>query len=170
MEVLQSVTAVQRWFRALYRPQYAPNRNIHRKFIKTESVMDGLRSGKLRSGHSKEKVAAFRKAFDLSQGNSTCRPSSELNISATSIQWILRRKRRLFPYNIQDIQKLEPQDCRVEMCETLLDHFKRDPFILELIWFRGEALFYLSGHCNRHNTRIWGLPIPRKSMSTNEIR
>ena len=166
MEVLQSVTTVQRWSQALYGPHYAPVwntiLNTHSKFKENESVMDRPRSGRLWSGESEENVGAVREAFDLSQGKSIQRSSAELNISATSIQRILRRELRLFPYKIQFVQKLEPQnyDSCVEMCEILLDHFQRNPSILEQMWLSDDALFHLSGHVNRHNTRIRGLRNP----------
>ena len=163
MEVLQSVTTVQRQFQALYGPHHALDRstilNTHRKFMETGSLMDRPRSGRLRSGQSEENVAAVREASDLSQGKSIRRASAELNISATSIQRILWHGLRLFPYKIQVVQKLEPQDCdsRMEMCETLSD--QRDRSILEQ-WFSDEAIFHLSGRVNWHNTPIWGLCNP----------
>ena len=127
-----------------------------------DPMMDKPRSGRPGSGQSEENVAAVREAIDLSQGKSIWRASAELNISVTSIQRILRRELRLFPYSIQVVQKLEPQeyDSRVEMCETLLDHFQRDPSILEQMWFSDEAPFHLSGRVNWHNIRIWGLHNP----------
>ena len=164
MEVLQSVTTVQE-FRARYGPHYAPDRNTiltHRKFMEIGYVMDRPHSGRPRSGQSEENVATVWKAFDLSQGKSIWRASTELNISATSIQRILQSELRPFPYKIQVVQKLEPHDynSHMEMCETLLDHFQRDPSILEQMWFSNEALFPLSSHVNRHNTLIWGFHNP----------
>ena len=137
---------LQCWFRALYGPHYAPNRNTilntHRKFMETGSVMDRPYSGRPQSGQSEENVAAVWKAFDLSQGKSIRKASAELNISTTSIQRILWHELRLFPYKIQVVQKVEPQDydSRIEMCEILLGHFQRDPSILEQMWFSDEAL------------------------------
>ena len=137
MEVLQSVIAVQQRFRALYRPGYTPDRNtiinIHRKFMKTGSVMDRRSLGRPRIGQNDENVANAREAFDFSQGKSTRRAFLELNTSATSIQRILRRELRIFSYKIQVVQKLESQDHnnRVAMCEALLDHFLRHPSTME---------------------------------------
>ena len=98
-----------------------------------------------------------REAIDLSQEKYIRKASSELDVNATSIQRIFRGEFRLFHCKIQQIvQKLEPHDynSRVEMCETLLDHFQREPSILEQMWFSGEVFFHLSDHCNRHNPRI----------------
>ena len=137
MEVLQSVIAVQQRFRALYGPGYTPDRNtiinIHRKFMKTGSVMDRRSLGRPRIGQNDENVATVREAFDFSQGKSTRRAILELNTSATSIQRILRRELRIFSYKIQVVQKLESQDHnnRVAMCEALLDHFLRHSSIME---------------------------------------
>ena len=90
MKLLQSVTAGQRRFRALYGPHCVPDQNIihnaHRKLIKTGFVMDRPHQGRSRSGKSVENVAAVRETFDLSLRKSIRRASSELNISATFIQ------------------------------------------------------------------------------------
>ena len=132
VEVLQPVITIQQRFRALYESHYAPDRNAilstHRKFIKTGSVINIPRSGQ-----SEENVAAVREAFDLSQEKFVWRASSKLNISATTIQKIFRHELWLFPYKIQDIYKLESKDydSRVQICETMLHHFQRDPFILK---------------------------------------
>ena len=73
-EVLQSVTAVQLRFLALYRPHYAPDQctilDTFRMFMNTGYVMDGLYSGRPRSGQIEENVAAVRRAFDLTLGKS----------------------------------------------------------------------------------------------------
>lgn len=106
MEVLQSVTEVQQRLRALCRPHFVPDHNIifntHRKPMETGSVLKRPRSGRPRRGQSEENVAAAREAFDLNQGKSIQRISSELNI-----QRILRRNHRLFPYKIKVVQKLD---------------------------------------------------------------
>ena len=122
---------------------------------------DWIRDGQARFDRkwAEKNVAAAGQVFDLSQEKSIRRASSEFNISATSFQMILRRDLRFFPDKIHVVQKLEPQDydSRMEMCETLFNHFQRNPSILEQMWFSDEALFHLSGRCNRHNTCIWGL-------------
>jgi len=87
----------------------------------------------------------------------------ELDISRSSIQRMLRRDIKEFTYNMQTVHKLEEEhnDRRVEMCETLLNHHKNNSSILDNIWFSDEAVFYLSGRVNRHNTRIWRTENPK---------
>jgi len=74
---------------------------------------------------------------------------------------MLRKDIKAFPYNLQTVHKLEEEednDCRVEMCERLLNHYKNKSSILDnsYIWFSDETVFHVSGRVNRHNTRIWG--------------
>ena len=69
---------------------------------------------------------------------------------------MLREDIKAFPYKLQTVHKLEEEDndCRVEMSETLLNHYENNQSILDDIWFSDEAVCYLSGKVNRHNTRI----------------
>ena len=55
---------------SLYAPDQDTILNTHWKFMKTGSVMDRPRPGRLQSGQSEQNVAAVREAFDLSQGKS----------------------------------------------------------------------------------------------------
>ena len=93
----------------------------------------------------------------MSQGKSIRRAAVELEIKRSSIQRMLRKDIKAFPYKLQTVHKLEEEDndCRVEMCETLLNYYENDPSILDNIWFSDEAVFHLYGRVNRHNTRIW---------------
>jgi len=76
---------------------------------------------------------------------------------------MLRKNIKALPYNLQTVHKLEEEDNdrRVEMCETLLNHYKNNSSILDNIWFSDEALFHLSRRVNRHNTRISGTENPK---------
>ena len=94
----------------------------------------------------------------MSQGKSIRHAAVELEISRSSIQRMLRKDTKAFPYKLQTLHKLEEEDNdrRVEMCETLLNHYENDPSILDNIWFSDEA-----GRVNRHNTPIWGTKNPK---------
>ena len=99
----------------------------------------------------------------MSQGKSIRRAAVELEISRSSIQRMLRKDIKAFPYKLQTVHKLEEEDndCRVEMCKTLLNHYENNPSILDNIWFSDKAVFHLSGRVNRHNTRIWETENPK---------
>ena len=99
----------------------------------------------------------------MSQGNSIRRVAVELDISRSSFQQMSRKDMKAFPYKLQTVHKLkeEDNDRRVGVCETLLNYNKNNLSILNDIWFIGEAVFYLSGRVNRHNTRIWETKNPK---------
>ena len=98
--------------------------------METGSVVDAQRSGRPRSGRSKENIWVLEEAYALSQGKSLRRAAVELKISRSSIQRMLRKDIKAFPYNLQTVQKLEEDnDRRVEMCETLHNHYENDPSI-----------------------------------------
>ena len=77
----------------------------------------------------------------------------ELDISRSSIQQILRKDIKAFPYKLQTVHKLEEADDerRVKMCKTLLNHYKISPSILDNIWFSDKVVLHLSGRVYRHN-------------------
>ena len=166
-KVYKSVRQTQRLFNREFGINSAPTRRIiyaiHRKFMETGSVVDAQRSGRPKSGLSEENIRVLEEAYVLSQGKSIRRAAVELEISRSSIQRMLRKDIKAFPYKLQTVHKLEEEDKnrRVEMCETLLYHYENDPSILDNIWFSDEAIFHLSGRENRHNTRIWGTENPK---------
>ena len=100
----------------------------------------------------------------MSQGKSIRRAAVKLNISRSSIQRMPRKYIKAFSYELQTVHKLEEKGNfrRVEMCETLLNHYKTNPSIVDDIWFSDEAVFHLSEGVNRHNTRIRETAIQQK--------
>ena len=70
---------------------------------------------------------------------------------------IVRKRLQLYPYKLQLVQKLQPEDPpkRLAFCEDLLSRMETDQGLFERFIFSDEATF-LSRKVNRHNTRIWG--------------
>ena len=161
-EVYKSIRQTQHLFNREFGINSAPTRQtiyaLHRKFMKTVSVVDAQRSGRPKSRCSEENIRVLEEAYALSQGKFIRRAAVELEISRSSIQQMLRKDIKAFPYKLQTVHKLgeEDNDRTVLMCETLLYHYENDPFMQDNILFSDEAIFHLSGRVNRHNTRIWG--------------
>ena len=138
-EVYKSVRQTQHLFNREFGINSAPTRRtiyaIHRKFMETGSVVDVQRSGRPKSGRSEENIRVLEEAYALSQGKSIRRAAVELEISrSVSIQRMLRKDIKAFPYKLQTVHKLEEDnDRRVEMCETLLYHYENNPSILDNI-------------------------------------
>ena len=147
-EVYKSVRQTQHLFNRKFGINSAPTRRtiyaIHRKFMETGSVVDAQRSGRPKSRHSEKNIRVLEEAYALSQGKSIRHAAVELEISRSSIQRMLRKDIKAFPYKLQTVHKLEEDnDRRVEMCETLLYHYVNDPSILDNIWFSDEAVFFI---------------------------
>ena len=145
-EAYKSVTQTQRLFNREFGINSAPTRRtiyaIHRKFMETGSVVDAQRSGRPKSGRSEENIRVLEEAYALSQGKSIRRAAVELEISRSSIQRILRKDIKAFPYKLQAVHKLkEDNDHRVEMSETLLYHYENDPSLLDNIWLVMKLFF-----------------------------
>jgi len=68
---------------------------------------------------------------------------------------IVRKRLQLYPYKLQLVQKLQPDDPskRLAFCEDLLSRMETDQGLSERVIFSDRASF-LSGKVNRHNTRI----------------
>jgi len=90
--------------------------------------------------------------------------AAELEIRRSSIQRMLRLNDiKAFPYKLLTVHKLEEEDNerRVEMCETLFNHYENNSSMLDNIWFNDEDVFHLSERANRHNTRMWDTENPK---------
>ena len=69
---------------------------------------------------------------------------------------MLRKDIKAFPYKLQTVHKFEEDnDRRVEMCETLLYHYKNDPLSSTTFGLVMKLFFICLKSKNRHNTRIW---------------
>ena len=87
--------------------------------METGSVVDAQRSGRPKSGRSEENIRVLEEAYALSQGKSIRRAAVELEISRSSIQRILRKDIKAFPYKLQTVHKLEEEDNDCKNFRTL---------------------------------------------------
>ena len=103
-EAYRSVRQTQCLFNKGYGINSAPTRRtiyaIHCKFMEIGSVVDAQRSGRPRSGRSEENIRVLEEAYALSQGKSMRRAAVELEISRSSIQRMLRKDIKAFPYKL----------------------------------------------------------------------
>jgi len=118
---------------------------IHRKFMKTGSVVDAQRSRRPRIGHlglGKHLGLRRGKRIESRKINIIRLAAVELEISRSSIQRMWRKDIKAFLYKLQTVRKLEEDnDRRVKMCETLLNHYENNSSILDNIWFPQRKQF-----------------------------
>lgn len=162
-----SVAEVQRDFRIQFHTRTSPSKNtiksLYRKFTETGSVSDRSRCGRLRSIRTEAVINIVSADVAANPKSSIRKRSTQLSVSRSSLQRILRSELKLYPYKIQLIQEItanDPQQ-RLEYAESFL-HLCEEASFIDNVIFSDEAHFYLSGHVNRHNSRIWSNENPQE--------
>ena len=117
----QSVVLTQLEFR--HRFSCRTIKRLAEHLVQTGSTTDVARSGRPRSACSKENIAVV--AYDVKENpqTSTRRRCTQLGISRRSLQRILVKDLKMFPYKVQTVHKLLPADRRTRLtyCQTLLN-------------------------------------------------
>ncbi|CAG9815744.1 unnamed protein product [Phaedon cochleariae] len=118
-----------------------------------------------RSAETEERV------LDLIAGDSGIsvrRISTQEGISKSSV-WRSIHEQLLYPYHVQRVQALKPQDLapRLQYCNWLFDDCLQNPTFLESILFTDEAGFTRDGVFNFHNTHIWADGNPHTVFESN---
>ena len=174
-----SPTAVRRKFCTKYgRSSVAPSRKVIRiwyeKFIETGQLKSTTKRG--RKPVKDASVNALNELFTEQPETSVRQAAQHVPISKSSVQRVIKKRLKLFPYKIQLVQALKPGDYeqREQFARTLLTNIEQDPDFLNRILFSDEATFHVSGVVNRHNVRIWGAenphvfrPVERNSPKLN---
>ncbi|KAF2345053.1 Protein of unknown function DUF4817 [Trinorchestia longiramus] len=162
-----STTEVQRDYRNYFRTTTSPSKNttksVYRKFTDTGNVNDKQRSGRLKSTRTEAVIERVSASVTDNPKASIRKRSTQLSISRSTLNRILKKDLKLYPYKIKLTQQLLPNDyhSRVNYSESFI-RMCEDTSFIETIIFSDEAHFHLSGHVNRHNSRIWCNENPRE--------
>lgn len=99
---------------------------------------------------------------------STRRIAEELDVSHSKV-WLTLRENQLYPYHVQRVQALMPQDHpqRVQFCEWLLQQNDRDENFTKSVLVTDEATFTRNGIHNFRNTHVWDIENPHAVRRTN---
>ena len=138
---LKSPTAaVQRKFRNEFEPDPPHTNSIKRwfkNFMKTGSILVRKRSG--RPSTDEETVNAVRVAFHRSPRKSICVASNELAIPRSTVNKVLRKRRRPHAYKLQTVQALKPDDHprRAAFAEEIFQRIDDDNnYLNSVVFFR----------------------------------
>ena len=162
----KSIIQTQRAYRRYYGVRDAPgefgNRSLIKRFKKHGRVHDRLRSGRPRTARTEGKTEQIRESIEENPGTSIRKRSTQLGMSQSSLQWISRNF-KLFPYRVQLVQQLKPQDYeqRLQYAIRIQELSRNDPNFTYKLIFSDEAHFRLAGLVNKQNCRIWGSENPR---------
>lgn len=123
----QSVVLIQRAYRRFYNVCQAPSRNILVRNFEREIVENVRRTGRSHSGRSMENIERVRESVANQPQTSTRRRSAKLTTSCHSLQRILSKVLHLFPYKIQLVQALHPENRNIssETLRNIMENVKR---------------------------------------------
>lgn len=163
----KSLTQVCRNFRREYNRQPPSRSNILQwvnKFTNSGSVKKGKSTGRPRV--LQERVAQVEVSFEVSPSQSIRVASRELNIPKSTVHKILRKRLGYYPYKLQLVHQLKPNDKprRLAFATDMLDRIDDEPTFLSRICFSDEATFHTCGKVNKHNCRIWGTQNPHQVL------
>jgi hypothetical protein len=164
--ITNSVTQTQRNFRRRFLCKAVPSRNtiLHyvQAFREQGSVGDKPRLGPCLKVRTDEKILIVRDALNKSPNKSLRRLSQQVEISISSVYRIVKRDLRLYPYKIQLVQTLMPNDYseRIQFSQWLLQSVSENSSFIENLFMSDEAHFTLSGCVNKQNCRFWASTNP----------
>lgn len=154
---------VQRRFRTRYRkpPPSRPSiRKWYNNLMQTGGVDVKHHTGRPRT--SEEDTERIRLSFQRSPQKSVRTASRELQIPRSTVHRVLRKRLSLYPYRLQLIQALQPNDrpLRMQFAVDILSRIDDDNNFLNKVAFSDESTFHVCGKVNTHNVRIWGSTNP----------
>lgn len=123
------------------------------KFKENGDVKDLPKKGRPKSAITEDSIISCLSLVEVNPKISIRKLSQECGISHPSVSRILK-KHKYFPYKMHILQELHAsdKDRRLEFCEFILS---QSPNFVQNVIFSDEAIFHLSGHVNRHNSRYW---------------
>ena len=159
-----SITATRRWYATTYN-ETAPSENSikrwHRRFLQYGTAAGLPRSGRPQT--SPQIVSIIEAAFHENPRLSLRVADRELQIPRSTIDDVLRRKLKIFPYKISFLQQLLPNDYAewLQWAQHCHRELRIDPQYFSRIVFSDECLFHMNGVVINRNERIWGTSNPQ---------
>lgn len=138
-------------------------RQLIKRFQEQGSVNDLQRLGRPCQTRNKDVIERIRKSIEEDPETSTRRRSFQLSISRRSLQRILVKELKLFPYKIQMAQYLKQVDQQQRLTYALKfqEMARGNENFLQNLIMSDESHFHMNGFVNKQNCRIWGSANPR---------
>ena len=110
-------------------------------------------SGRRVSARTELNIDTVRESTVRSPKKSIRRRSSELGLTKSTVQRIMKQDFNLYPYKLEIKQTLTDRnkEQRFQMCTWFNEMMENDEHWVGKIWFSDEAHFHLDGSVNRHN-------------------
>lgn len=145
---MKSPISVRRRFRREFNkdpPHVNAIRRWSQQFTATGSVSKRKSTGRPRI--SEETVEHVSQSCSHSPKKSLTRRSLELDIPRATVHKIMHKRLRLYPYKIQLLHEIKPDDQpkRTEFAALMLQKAEEDPTFLSSVMFTDEATFHIYG-------------------------
>lgn len=140
---------------------------IVQRFIETGNVSDRKSTGRPRTSTNELNTERCLSLVAINPKSSTRKIAQEINVGHASVCRILKRH-KMHGYKMQIHQGLhaEDKDRRMEFCNWVKQQVQD---INRHIIFSDEAIFHLSGHVNKHNSRYWSDTNPFWVEETSQV-
>jgi len=152
-----------------YHPKVPPTKKTVLNNVKIFNKFGSVINRQKHTPHKKtvvteENIKKVKSTLESGSGKSVRDIELKTNIGRESVRFILNEELKLFPYKVQIMQKIPENSIkkRLDFCTKMIQKLQLDPNLLNNIWFSDESHFYLDGHCNKQNMRIWGSEKPEK--------
>jgi hypothetical protein len=161
IENRKSIVLTQRKFRAKFPRRKAPDprtiRDLYKKISSTGSLHNVPCPIKPRRARSNTNITIAQDLLEEDPNLSTRRGAQALGISRMSMQRILHIDLELFPYKIQMVQQLKPEDYprRLEYGKMMKNLERSEDDFWNKIIMSDEAHFDLNGNVNKQTCRFW---------------
>lgn len=131
--------------------------SLHQRLRETGNFKPNKKDcGRNRTTRTPQAEEIVLQQIEANPGSSTRRISAQTNISKSTV-WEILHEELLYPYHLQRVQALKPQDFlpRVEFCQWMQMKCHQDRHFLDKVLFTDEAGFTREGVVNFHNNHIW---------------
>lgn len=134
---------------------------IHHRLLETGSLRRRKREGDAYLARTVELEEAVLQQAEVNPCSSVRSIGYDLG-AASSTVWRILREQQLYPYRLQKVQTLDPQDYpfRRRFCRWWLQQNARRNHFAEQILFTDEATFTREGIFNSHNSHVWEVENP----------
>ena len=135
----------------------------HQNLSETGNFTNRIEGGRPREVRNPQTEEQILHAIDINPGLSTRQIARDLNVSQPTV-WRVLHENSLYPYHIQRVQGLLPQDFprRLDFSRWILRKCAHNPDFLSRVLFSDEAHFTRDGIVNYHNLHVWAVENPHK--------
>ena len=162
-----SIVLTQRAFRAKFPKKKAPDpktiRGLYSKIKSTGTLTNVPCSVKTRRARSNTNITIAQDLLEEDPNLSAARGAQALGISKSSMRNILHVDLKMFPYKIQMVQKLNPEDYprRLQYGKMMQNLERCEDDLWNKIIMSDEAHFDLNGNVNKQTCRFWATENPQ---------